>query len=189
MGRKSGRAEALATGFRRGPSLTLPARQNAGYNALSGGLGLVPLAPLGSVHQADLPAVVTQMKQRFERETPSQAGELWSATYMLMGLRYERALIQTLLRGVKNMKESVTYQAIIEEGKVEGKAEEARRMLLLMGRDQFGEPSAKIVALLDAMTDLGRLEALALRLLHVKTWEELLGMNGTARHQRGRKKA
>lgn len=87
------------------------------------------------------------------------------------------------------MKESVTYQAIIEEGKVEGKAEEARRMLLLMGRDQFGEPSAKIVALLDAMTDLGRLEALALRLLHVKSWEELLGMKGTARHQRGRKKA
>ena len=87
------------------------------------------------------------------------------------------------------MKESVTYQAILEEGEAIGKAEEARRMLLLLGREQFGEPSAKIVALLDAVTDLGRLEALVIRLLHVKTWEELLGVNGTTRHPRGRRKA
>jgi hypothetical protein len=155
---------------------------------LSGGLGLVPLAPLGSVQKADLPAVVAQMKQRFDRETPSQAKELWSAAYILMGLRYERAMIQLLLRGVVNMKESVTYQAILEEGEAIGKAEEARKMLLLQGRDRFGEPSAKIVALLDAVTDLGRLEALVIRLLHVKTWEELLGGNGTTRHPRRRRK-
>lgn len=62
------------------------------------------------------------------------------------------------------MKEPSTYQAALEEGK----AEEVRRMLLLLGRDRFGEPSAKIVARLDAETDLGQLEALGLRLLHVK---------------------
>jgi predicted transposase YdaD len=110
-----------------------------------------------------------------------------------MGLRYEQALIQSLLRGVVNMKESVTYQAILEEGMAEGKAKgeaaEARKVLLLQGREQFGDPSAKIVALLDAVTDLGRLEALLLRLLHAKTWEELLDMNGTTRHPRGRRKA
>jgi hypothetical protein len=160
---------------------------------LSGGLGLVPLAPLGSVQKADLPAIVAQMKQRFDREAPSQAKELWSAAYILMGLRYEQALIQMLLRGVVNMKESVTYQAILEEGKAEGeakgKAEEARRMLLLLGREQFGEPSANIAAQLDAVTDLGRLEALLLRLLHAKTWEELLDVNGTTRHPRRRRKA
>jgi len=166
---------------------------------LSGGLGLVPLAPLGSVQKADLPAVVAQMKQRFDREAPSQAKELWSAAYILMGPRYESAIVQSLLRGVVNMKESTTYQAILKEGKAEGKAigiaegkaegkaEEARKMLLLQGRDRFGEPSAKIVAQLDAVTDLARLEALGLRLLHVKTWEELLGANGTTRHPRGRR--
>jgi hypothetical protein len=158
---------------------------------LSGGLGLVPLAPLGNVQKADLPAVVAQMKQRFDREAPSQSKGLWSAVYILMGLRYESAIVQSLLRGVVNMKESSTYQAILEEGKAEGiaqgEAKEARRMLLLQGRDRFGEPSAKIVALLDAVTDLDRLEALGLRLLHVKTWEELLGMNGTTRHSRGRR--
>jgi hypothetical protein len=159
---------------------------------LSGGLGLVPLAPLGSVQKADLSAVVSQMKQRFDCETPSQAKELWSAAYILMGLRYERALIQTLLRGVAKMKESVTYQAILEEGmaegKAKGKAEEARRLLLLLGRERFGEPSVNIVALLDEVADLGRLEALAIRLLQVKTWEELLGVNGTRGLPRRRRK-
>ena len=87
------------------------------------------------------------------------------------------------------MKESVAYQAILEEGEAKGKAEEARKMLLLLGREQFGEPSAKIVALLDAVTDLGRLEALVIRLLHVKTWDEFLGTDDTTRHQRGRRKA
>jgi predicted transposase YdaD len=160
---------------------------------LSGGLGLIPLAPLGNVQKSELAAVVAQMKRRFDREAPSQAKELWSAAYILMGLRYERAMVQTLLRGVVNMKESVTYQAILEEGEaigvVKGKAEEARRMLLLQGRDRFGEPPAKIVALLDAATDLGRLEALVLRVLHVKTWEELLGVNGTTRHPRRPRKS
>lgn len=172
---------------------------------LSGGLGLVPLAPLGRVQKADLPVVVAQMKQRFDREAPSQVKELWFATYILLGLRYEKAMVQTLLRGVLNMKESVTYQAILEEGeaigvakgeaigvakgKAEGKAEEARKMLLLQGREQFGEPSANILPLLDGVTDLHRLEALAIRLLHVKTWEELLDVNGPTRHSRGRRKA
>jgi hypothetical protein len=71
------------------------------------------------------------------------------------------------------MKESTTYQAILDEGEAigiaKGKAEEARKMLLLQGREQFGEPSAKIVALLDALTDLRQLEALVIRLLYVKT--------------------
>jgi predicted transposase YdaD len=91
------------------------------------------------------------------------------------------------------MKESTTYQAILEEGEAigvaKGKAEEARNILLLQGRDRLGEPSAKIAALLDAVTDLSRLEALAIRSLQVKTWEKLLHGNGTTCRSRGRKKA
>jgi predicted transposase YdaD len=136
-----------------------------------------------------MPGPIDDALKRFDREAPRQVKELWSATYILMGLRYEQPLIQTLLRGVVSMKESVTYQAIIEEGRAEGEAKEARKMLLLLGRDRFGEPSAMIMALLDAMTDLARLEALAIRLLHVKTWEELLGVSGAPRQPRGRRKA
>ena len=90
-----------------------------------------------------------------------------------------------LFQAVLNMRESVTYQAVLKEGRLE----EVRNILLLQGRDRLGEPSAKIIALLFAETDLGRLEALAIRLLHVKTWEKLLGLNGTTRHPRGRSKA
>src|SRR5205085_1945749 len=102
-------------------------------NWLAGGLGMVPLAPLGEVRQEDLPALVATMKRRMGRQVPpSGAAELWSATYILMGLRYQESLIQRLLQGVVAMKESVTYQAILEEGKAEGKAEgraeEARRI-------------------------------------------------------------
>jgi hypothetical protein len=179
---------------------------------LSGGLGVLPLAPLGAVQEADLPLVLAQMKQRLEREvTRSQATELWSAAYILMGLRYERATIQTLLQGVitmspfqkrgqtpcfrgsdpffetGSMKESVTYQAILREGKTEGETSEARKILLLLGRDQLGEPSADVRAAIDALVDVNRLEELTVRLKHAATWHDLLGLPSRRRRSPRRK--
>lgn len=163
--------------------------QVAAEQWLMGGLGLVPLAPLGDVRQQDLPSVIARMKQRLERETPPrQAADLWSAAYILMGMRYEQALVQRLLQGVLTMKESVTYQAIIEEGKAEGKSEEARNMIFLQGQSKFGEPSSEAEAALNALSDVRQLEKLGLRLLRVSSWEELLGPNGPSRPSRGRKK-
>jgi hypothetical protein len=146
---------------------------------LSGGLGVLPLAPLGDVAEAELPAIIARMKQRLDREvSPGQAAELWSATYILMGVRYADALIETVLQGVLAMEESVTYQKIIRKGKAEGKVEEARRLLLMLGRDQFGEPPAEVQAALDAVTDVNRLEELTVRLRHVSGWQDLLGLSG-----------
>ena len=55
-----------------------------------------------------------RMAARLEQETPARdAGELWVATYTLLGLRYTRDEAAQLLRGVRNMRESVTYQAIL----------------------------------------------------------------------------
>jgi predicted transposase YdaD len=152
---------------------------------LASGLGLLPLAPLGDVPAAELPAVIAQMKERLAQETRGQAADLWSAVYLFMGLRYPDTLIETLLQGV-DMEESVTYQAIIRKGeakgeakgKAEGKAEEARRMLLLFGREQLGEAPQDVQMTLDALADVERLEELAVRLKHVSSWHELLGMNG-----------
>jgi hypothetical protein len=86
------------------------------------------------------------------------------------------------------MKESVTYQAILREGRAEGKIEEARNMLVLQGRSRFGEPPPEAVNALNALTDLGRLEELGVRLLHASSWRELLGLNGPRRRGRGRRK-
>jgi hypothetical protein len=155
---------------------------------LLGGLGLVPLAPLGDVQPSDLPAVIAQMKQRLDPALPpSERAQLWSAVYILMGLRYERALIQRLLQGVVTMKESVTYQAILEEGEARGKAAQTRKILLLLGRDQFGEPAANVQAALDALADVNRLEELTVRLKHAASWQELLGLAGPRRRSSRRK--
>jgi predicted transposase YdaD len=155
---------------------------------LTGGLGLVPLAPLGEVPPRQLPRVIAQMKRRLDREaTPRLAKELWSATYILMGLRYDQALIQAVLKGVGKMKESVTYQAILEEGKTEGSVQEARKMILLQGRSRFKQPaSPQVVAALEAITEASRLEELGVRLLQVSSWQELLGTNGGGRRGRRR---
>ena len=161
--------------------------QVAAERWLAGGLGLVPLAPLGDVRPQDLPDVIARMKRRLEREVPSRrAADLWSAAFILMGMRYERAFVQRLLQGVLTMKESVTYQAIIEEGEAKGKALEARKMIVLQGGSKFGKPSAEVEAALNALSDVRKLEKLGVRLLRVSSWEELLDLNGRGR--RGQKK-
>jgi hypothetical protein len=152
---------------------------------LSGGLGTVPLAPIGDVQPPQLPAVIAGIKKRLDREvTRQQAADLWFATHFLMRMRYEAALIETLLGGLANMEESVFYQEIIQKGA----AKEARNMLLLLGRNRFGEPPPEALAALEALTDVSQLEELGVRLLRASSWQELLGLNGPGRRGRGRKK-
>lgn len=142
---------------------------------LAGGLGTLPLAPLADVPQAELPGVIRQMETRISAEAaPETAGVLWTATYVPMGLRYSGAVAERLLEGVRQMKESVTYQKIVEEGRVEGRVEEARALLLRLGRKRFGPPSPAAEAALAGITAIERLEALSERLLDAESWEELL---------------
>jgi hypothetical protein len=142
---------------------------------LDGGLGLVPLAPLGAVTEAELPAVIGRMRQRIDQEaTAEEAATLWTAADVLMGLRYSRELVGELLRGVQNMKESVTYQAIVEEGVEKGRLEATRQMLLDVGTERLGEPSEDVERAIGRIADLERLRRLGRRLMHVATWQELL---------------
>ena len=111
------------------------------------------------------------MDRRIDHEAePSAAQSLWTATYVLMGLEYEREFTQHLLRGVCAMKESVTYQAILEEGRVE----EAQRILLSQGTALFGKPSVKVRRTLAGITDVELLESLLLRVVKVSNWTQLL---------------
>src|SRR5262249_51756777 len=125
-----------------------------------------------------LPGVIERMKERIEREAPSRLqSELWGATFLLMGLRYEAALITRLLKGVQGMEESTTYQLLIARGRAEGeargRAEGERELLLRIGRGRFGEPDAVVQEALAAATQ-ERLEQMADRLLVVESWAELL---------------
>lgn len=88
------------------------------------------------------------------------------------------------------MKESATYQAILEEGREEGREEgalaEARKLLRVYGDRAFGPPSEALAATLEHLDDLGRIEALFDRLPTVRSWQQLLGQPAAGRRGRRR---
>ena len=142
---------------------------------LAGGLATLPLAPLSDVSEAALPGVIRRMEERVRREaSPEDAGRLWTAIYVLMGLRYRAAVIARLLERVREMKEAVTYQAILQEGREEGRAEEAQAILLRLGTKRFGPPAETTRAALETIAAIEQRERLSERLLDVESWEELL---------------
>jgi predicted transposase YdaD len=156
---------------------------------LAGGLGLLPLAPLAEVEQGALPSVIKKMEQRFSHETnPGEANSLWTATYILLGLRYSDEFSAQLLKGVHAMEESVTYQAIIAEGEAKGKTEEARQFLVRMARKHLGPPPPAIKATIDSMSDPDQLEKLGERLLAVSSWDELLPASSKPKQNRKKRK-
>lgn len=145
------------------------------------GLGTLALAPISNVTEAELPGIIEQMKAKLGGAVaPAAAQDVWTAAYVLMGLRYQRDLVNKLLRGVVEMEESVTYQAIVEEGMAKGlargKREEARKNLLLLGEKRFGPLPADGALALAVVEELEKLEQLLVRVLDVKSWEELLGL-------------
>jgi predicted transposase YdaD len=160
---------------------------------LTAGVNLVPLAPLASVAEVELPRMVDRMAARINAEPAERAAKLWAATYLLMGLCYSEDLVAELLEGVQNMQESTTYQAILREGRNEGLIEgrneglnegrnegritEAHRLLLLQGEIRFGAPDEATRIDLEAIRDVERLERISKRLLdaNIRDWNELLG--------------
>ena len=72
------------------------------------------------------------------------------------------------------MHESVTYQAILDEGRVEGRVDALQQMLLRLGRKRFGRVSKAMQTALQGITDVSHLERLTDRILDVSSWNELL---------------
>ena len=91
------------------------------------------------------------------------------------------------------MKESSTYQAILEEGRSEGRSEgrtegrtegaiaEARKLLRRLGDKTFGPPDDHTAGALDGIDDLERLETLCERLSSATSWLELLSQSPAGR--------
>ena len=72
------------------------------------------------------------------------------------------------------MRDSLTYQAILEEGREEGQVRGERRALLRMGTTRLGPPDDVTRAQIESITDIDTLDRLADRLLTVSSWTELL---------------
>jgi predicted transposase YdaD len=155
---------------------------------LASGLGTLPLAVLGQMPggrtpDEALPEVIARLVERIEVEAPEgQAPILLTASLVLSGLRVSRERAVELFQGVQKMRDSTTYQMILDEGRAEGlikgeekgRAEEARKLLLLLGLKPLGEPDATVRAAVQAITEVERLELLIQRLGEVKNWQELL---------------
>jgi predicted transposase YdaD len=151
---------------------------------LTGGLALLPLAPISAVTEAQLPGIIQRMEQRLSgRRERKQASAVWTAAYLLAGLRYSPELAEQLFRGMVSMKESSTYQAILAEGEARGAAKaeargavaEARKVLRLQGDKLFGPPDGATAAVIEQLSDLARLEELLGRVPTAGNWQELLG--------------
>jgi hypothetical protein len=98
-------------------------------------------------------------------------------------LRYSPEMANTLFRGVLGMKESSTYQFIVQEATLQ----EARQFLMLVGQERLGEPDAATAAAINAIADVRQLEALGRRAVHVRSWRELIGQPAP-RRRNGRRK-
>ncbi len=156
---------------------------------LKAGISLVPLAPLANVTEADLPGLIRRMEEEIDAQPKPRAGKLWTATNVLMGLRYPEELAAQLLKGkMQAMRESTTYQAILQEGRqegiavgreegiTEGRIDEARRLLIRQGTKRFGAPDSTTLAAIEAIQDLDRFEALGDRIVDadIHGWDDLL---------------
>src|SRR5262245_6757625 len=151
---------------------------------LEGGASTLPLAPLAYVHEADVTSVVEQATECLRPQ--ARGRDMMAGMFVLMGLRFERALVRRLLEGVTTMEESVTYQYIIEKGEQRGQLKEGRKMLQLLGEAELGPPSAEATTAIESITEPERLEELLLRVSKVKSWEQLLAIPAKPRTRRKR---
>ena len=137
---------------------------------LAGGIGTLPLAPVSDVSEARVPDIIRRMRERLSQEQPRRSGDLWAATLVLLGLRYSKAFARLLFREVIGMKESVTYQMIVDEGRLA----HAHQILFRLGEKRFGPPDDATMATLNAISSVRKLDKLSERILEVDSWQELL---------------
>jgi hypothetical protein len=143
---------------------------------VSGALGTAPLAVLGALPEGvplpdALTAVAQRLVERIDREAaPDRGRKLLTTAFVLAGLRVRRDVARQIFRGVRGMKESDTYMAIIDEGR----EEEARSVILRQGRMRFGAPDEAITTRLTAITDLDRLHRIEERMFAATSWQDLL---------------
>ena len=147
---------------------------------LAGGPTTAPLAMLTDEAATDLPAAFDRLVARLRQPGVGDnvVGDVLGSTFVLCGLRHDEARIADLYRSVSMLfEDSTTYQMILRKGEAQGEARgraaEAQRLLLLMGRKRFDlTPAAETT--LQAITDPARLERMAERIFDATGWDDLL---------------
>jgi hypothetical protein len=117
--------------------------------------------------------------ERFTREASvADAEHLRIMTHTLLGLSFPPAVAEQLMPGIRSMRDSLTYQAIVAEGVDRGVdrgiAQEARRLVLELGEERFGPPEQSTRNALNEIRDPERLHNLARGVLRAASWADLL---------------
>ena len=142
--------------------------------ALAAAPGTLPLAALAARNGEEAVRLLAPALAAFHHPPTQDERDIAAACYVFAGLKFDKNLVERIFKGENAMKESVTYLAILEEGREEGRIAQTRRILLLVGSQKFGPPDEVSRARVDAVSDVGRLENLAGRVLTASDWDDLL---------------
>ncbi|MBN9523369.1 hypothetical protein J0H58_33460 [bacterium] len=151
--------------------------QEAMDTFLNAGPGLAPLAVLTDEAAGNLEAAFRRFDQRLKQpDVPANVAEAVSGlTLVLSGMRYDEDMIRAIYgRLDMTLEDSTTYQWILKKGRAEGRAEEARNLVLRAGTRKFGAPPTAAVAALDSVADRERLERMLLAAFDAAGWDDLL---------------
>ncbi len=159
-----------------------------GNALLSGPIGATPLTLLTDTVAENLKHYVDALEQRYIEEQIPDAVQsfLLTSGFILSGLRYTKAEIRAAFKGVSAMKESVAYEAILEEGEERGeirgeirgvklgeiKSRQEDILAVLEGR--FGFLTAELVDAILAITESQRLKALVLQAATIDSLDQLV---------------
>src|SRR5207244_1061703 len=100
-------------------------------------------------------------------EPARQKQLLLTAAFVLTGLRLKRSQALQVFTGVRAVRESETFMAILDEGR----EIEARRVIRLLAKRPLGEPDDATVTRLEGITDIERLERIIQRVGEAPNWQ------------------
>jgi hypothetical protein len=138
---------------------------------LSGGLGLLPLAPVSNVTEDEVLPVLRRVYERLEGlEQADQAADIWTSASLLMGLRYSEEFLAMVSEAIQREFEHSPLGRIMER---RARLDEGRKFLLMIGEERFGPADVIVRAAISALSSTRELERLGKRAFHVSSWQEL----------------
>jgi predicted transposase YdaD len=145
---------------------------------MEAGVGVLPLAPITAVPEEELAPLLGAVKRQLDAEVPEQqVKEFLLAMRVLMGLKFDEHLTETLMQTIAEMTDSVEWQKIHQRGKAEGKAEGMiegeQTILILQGTEKFGPPASDALQRIRETRDADGLRRLAVRLITASAWGDL----------------
>lgn len=157
---------------------------------LTGGRGTLLLAVLTDQAAGNLGDVLLRIKRRIRNEiSEDEQKRFWTATGVLMGMRYKFDDYNPLLEKIMDVSDSTFikhYEQVglkkgmqkgmekgVEKGVEKGRVMRARELLLQIGTLRFGIPSAAIKRRIQAIDDDNRLGELVNTCVVVSSWSEL----------------